>query len=755
MGIRGRLQVDGSRLIFEPRASETRSLVQNKRPDAVAVQDVDVPVDGANTTDRAVGVRAAIVDRHFASVTLVGRKLLDHRVASPLASLEQDQKLGHLVPALVELADYVGADLAQGREDLEEVAAAGGPEVLNEAADGRPVGVGVGSVRGRPPPLPEPASIRRIVPSVNLSPFPHPARRRCPTPRLAEREPSREVWRRSGTSHPTLRMSAPDELRRRFARPIDGHRSPHRPATRRGHDQRFWSLRDMRELRCADAMHPPGGRAARINRREFLRRCASSAVVPSVAAILEACTGPRTPRSPTGPGNPRSPSTSPATSSAAPTTQAVSIDPSQVATSNFQGFGAQWDCYGAYQESTADPEVEAVVLQRIAFMKLPIVRTRFQVGWYSDRNNLYNFSSPTMTPLYNLLEAAQRNGTTVALTEWQLGSPDPAWTYPDPRYTKAIADGLQHLIRTRGYSNIKFVIEPNEPNILPYATFATWATAKRNLASQMAALRLESLVKIAGPDVGGENTLVDAWLTPAASDLGGILKAYDLHHYPSASAVQEGTEQTVLSDWWGKVKVADPKWTSKTLIQGEAGISDGATDTVAYGVDMTDFAIQSARAGTQIVSAWMLDDESYPLGLGEETEPTWWGMWQKRSDGRNLKPWFYPWSLLCRLVRPGATVYRVLDPPGFRVGAFGNPDGSHVFVFVNRNTSDQAVRLSMTGGGWVKFDRYVVTATANGEADANGFPVPDAAGQAGNIDEGITFTVPADGLVLASIAASG
>src|SRR5512132_3167763 len=106
VGIRGRLQVDGSRLIFEPRASETRSLVQNKRPDAVAVQDVDVPVDGANTTDRAVGVRAAIVERHFASVTLDGRKLLDHRVASPLASLEQDQKLGHLVPALVELADY-------------------------------------------------------------------------------------------------------------------------------------------------------------------------------------------------------------------------------------------------------------------------------------------------------------------------------------------------------------------------------------------------------------------------------------------------------------------------------------------------------------------------------------------------------------------------------------------------------------------------------------------------------------------------
>jgi hypothetical protein len=52
-------------------------------------------------------------------------ELLDQRLSRtlPILELKFNEELGQGAPALVELADHVGADLARGREDSEEIAA--------------------------------------------------------------------------------------------------------------------------------------------------------------------------------------------------------------------------------------------------------------------------------------------------------------------------------------------------------------------------------------------------------------------------------------------------------------------------------------------------------------------------------------------------------------------------------------------------------------------------------------------------------
>ena len=58
-------------------------------------------------------------------ISLEGRgpaEFLDHRLPRGAMLLERNQDLDHdILPALVELADHVGADLARGREDGEKV----------------------------------------------------------------------------------------------------------------------------------------------------------------------------------------------------------------------------------------------------------------------------------------------------------------------------------------------------------------------------------------------------------------------------------------------------------------------------------------------------------------------------------------------------------------------------------------------------------------------------------------------------------
>jgi len=159
-------------------------------------------------------------------------------------------------------------------------------------------------------------------------------------------------------------------------------------------------------------------------------------------------------------------------STTAPRTANVIVDANDVAVMDFGGFGAEWDPY-AY---SSDAAVPGLVKDRMRFMRLPFVRVRMFASWFSDVNNHYDFSNRAIRPLYEILDAAKANGTDVMLTEWGSDdwSQDP-WPINDPRYASAIADGLDHFINARGYTNIRYIAIVNEPDInTTYARVERW-----------------------------------------------------------------------------------------------------------------------------------------------------------------------------------------------------------------------------------------------------------------------------------------
>ena len=76
---------------------------------------------------------------------------------------------------------------------------------------------------------------------------------------------------------------------------------------------------------------------------------------------------------------------------------------------------------------------------------------------------------------------------------------------------------------------------------------------------------------------------------------------------------------------------------------------------------MSDYLLQTMRAGIGGVSAWDLDDSMHPQAKIAPTPANphaynlkVWGFWNTlggvmgKPEDENLRPWFYPWSLLCR-----------------------------------------------------------------------------------------------------------
>jgi hypothetical protein len=67
---------------------------------------------------------------------LGARQLLDHALAGPLPLLQEDQEIGHLLPVrpLVEPPDEVGADIAGGGQDPNEIPTRRWTERVSEAS---------------------------------------------------------------------------------------------------------------------------------------------------------------------------------------------------------------------------------------------------------------------------------------------------------------------------------------------------------------------------------------------------------------------------------------------------------------------------------------------------------------------------------------------------------------------------------------------------------------------------------------------
>ncbi|MHC4123430.1 MAG: hypothetical protein ACYSSI_07645 [Planctomycetota bacterium] len=410
----------------------------------------------------------------------------------------------------------------------------------------------------------------------------------------------------------------------------------------------------------------------------------------------------------------------------------VEIDAKDVIVSKFMGFGVEWDSAN-YHRAGITREDFAVIRNRIEWMRLPVARIMILAKWCYKGDGKYDWTSQEMRDLYRHLGVCQSLGITVFLTDWGC-YPDAAWLkcpdvagVDDPKYAEIIGTYLSRL--RRKYTCIKYFILVNEPNG-KIKDFSCWRKGVEQVFAEMQKRGLDKKIVFSGSD----QVFDPKWHYKAVDQLQHVLGAYDFHRYTRAGELRAGGLYNYIKKHWDYSLANDPKAKEKPLVIAEGGIfvKEGEAKTSSgqnpagfgyqYGVDMTDYAVQAASAGSWSVLAWMLDDNSHN-GFT-------WGMWTSKSDGLKLKPWFYTWSLLCRYFPPESSIVRAkYKSKDVRVLAAyrERDDNSHKkdwsFCLVNRANKAITARLQVPDEDRLTMYRYLYSKEL-AKTNADGFALP-------------------------------
>jgi hypothetical protein len=388
----------------------------------------------------------------------------------------------------------------------------------------------------------------------------------------------------------------------------------------------------------------------------------------------------------------------------------------------FLGFGAEWDSR-SYLTLGVTEEDYQVIFKRIKWMRLPIVRMMILLKWYCGGPGAYRFNSPDMKVVYKHLDFCQQQGISVLLTDWGCELDwlrvDGIENVADPNYAEAIGRCLDHLLNKKTYTCIKYFVFGNEPDY-EVKDWERWKQGVENVHDKFAELGMDKQIEFIGPDIGGD----EAWFTKSVDGLKDVFSGYDIHHYADGAKMRRGMLEEILKPYWDYVSAHDPRAAQKPCLITEAGLWNGSeppygnqlVNHYIYGVVMADYALQAVSAGTSSICAWMLDDNSH--------EGFYSGMWKNRNENMQLRPWFYTWSLLCRLFPPDSTFLRVPKiEKNVRMLAARTPHGGWSLCIVNREDAPAVIELSLPVDQKLAFQRYEYSEWST-VCDENGFPLP-------------------------------
>ncbi|MGD8453818.1 MAG: hypothetical protein PVJ57_18545 [Phycisphaerae bacterium] len=485
----------------------------------------------------------------------------------------------------------------------------------------------------------------------------------------------------------------------------------------------------------------------------------------------------------------------PGQNAAAPKVDAtVCIDLSQPVTTDFLGIGVQWASYPWFELSSEDWDK---VIRRVEFLRLPFSRVMLDAFWYcrgfdGDGQPVFDWDTPYMRKLHQLLDFCQRNGTTVLLGEWARPSGTELDLHSaDPRWTTLVGESVAHFLRDRKYTCIRYYNLINEPHgSWSNITVEDWRAALLNLEREFQRRGLDQQIRIAAPD-GDRNLTTRSLRDPDLRHLTGV---YDEHWYVYRDEIRRGLLELYAREQLRQIHRADP---GKPFILGELGIMDGKTERDQnpdvfrfwYGLAMADAAIQTLRAGVSGVIAWNLDDAMYFLGDGPEcmnalTEKLpddayerrkIWGMWNilgaehGQPEEEQLRPWFFAWAVLARTFPAGCEPVEVeaTGIPGLRVAAarLATP-GAYSIAIVNHDKWPRRLRLhapaakdAVTLDVWEyidadgddRVDCWPVTVDADGR---DIFPRPAGQRRDVRLADGLALDVPAGALLVLTTAAA-
>ena len=455
--------------------------------------------------------------------------------------------------------------------------------------------------------------------------------------------------------------------------------------------------------------------------------------------------------------------------------EAITIT-SDVLVDTFLGNGPQWGGYDIVPQWTGNASLSEVdwqtLFKRLDFMRPKFIRIMISAGWSYYADGKYDISKSEPI-LQKMLDYCQRNNINVQFGEWghqeKEGVIDEAWL-------NDCANFLAYLVKDKGYSCIKYFTMVNEPNgdwSSIDGNYNKWSLLVENFYDKIAQLGIENSVEIMGPDVAVWTSSDAPWLTNSKKDLSKQLGAFDIHTYPNENDVRSTSYSSLLDVYKAS---SDP---SKMLVLGELGlrydpkgelgkentqriIADpyASTDSQMfvydsfYGIDVADATIQTMTAGYAGIIYWSLDDAMYNIDGGGSKELKRWGFWNilgeevfESAEDEQIRPWFYPISLMCRYFPTGTKIFDINLPKpvksGLRcvAGALGD---KHTIAIVNNSNQAHTFELranSIPFMSNVSEYRYIAKEGTeyDGAVDADGFALPFEENVSINLEKGEVF----------------
>ena len=462
------------------------------------------------------------------------------------------------------------------------------------------------------------------------------------------------------------------------------------------------------------------------------------------------------------------------------TAQSITVSTNKVVIPKFMGLGVQWDPF-EYQPTPAE---WTTITKRMAFCKPGYLRVMWTASSYclglrSDGSPEYvwqhGYSSKRgeLNKLCSILQFAQHHNVRVLLGEWSppIGL---IGTETNPVWARITVDLLHYLRDERGFACIRYYNAINEPNgnWSGNKDYPTWVTVIKNLYEAFAKAGISKQVLIIGPDTTGNSSWMEPfnWLDRSVQDLNKQIGAWDLHWYALDPEVYNDVMERILTKKTRMLQQAGPVAANKQRFMGESGMLTGRVNgdqqprvkTFSYGVIMSDYCAQVARAGWMGASAWDLDDAMHTVKSYKNPPDALtlkvWGFWNSEGAAMgdpadfNIRPWFYTWSLMSRLFPRGSQiVYSTAAPlPQFRnLAGIVKRNGRKLVTIMLVNDSNvshtvtvkvpsAAKNVTLTVYHYFKTDR---------PTNRSGFAIPSSIMRHVNLHKGVRFTLPSQGVI--------
>jgi hypothetical protein len=332
---------------------------------------------------------------------------------------------------------------------------------------------------------------------------------------------------------------------------------------------------------------------------------------------------------------------------------------SEVACDGFLGFGAEDDGW-FYNRMNADHGVDekdiALREARIEWMDPDFVRMFFWPrDWCpSDDWETFTFDSPNMQSHYRTLDLYQRIGATVDVTGVEWGMKDP---YSDPaKFAHALGELMGYLIRSKGYTCIRYWTLSNEPN----GAFHDFGYSFDHFVRIHTAVKEEfSRRGLAVKIVGSDDAQSVEWYrecvsSPAYYDAVDVFSSHRYFLFPETAVIP-----SFFRDRLEPLALRTPR---KPFILGEFGFHDAQSGVVVnplmktypYAVWAADLAIEGLNQGVSAFSIWCLHEVYYPGGAFMT-----YALWDYKDNDWKPRPVYYAWSNFSRLTEAGDKVVRV------------------------------------------------------------------------------------------------